>query len=119
MWQPEGGFQANKPSAANTKGPDASAQNCLPGSANCPATATTGTDANNGQANTSTQPQAATSTDSAPPPATANSSSNTPAAAEVKNVSAGSFIVQVAAVSKQEDAEFLESVKKDSDLLAK
>ena len=38
---------------------------------------------------------------------TVNSSSTTPANPEVKNVSSGSFIVQVAAVSKQEDAEFL------------
>jgi len=104
---PSGGNPANKPSAANSKGPDASAQNCVPGSANCPATASTGTDAANGQPNTNPQPQPATSTDSAPPLVTVNSSSTTPANPEVKNVSSGSVIVQVAAVSKQEDAEFL------------
>ncbi len=104
---PNGGNPANKPSAANNKGPDASAQNCAPGSANCPAPASTGTDAAGGQPNaSSTQPQTSTSADSAPPPATANSST-TATTAEVKNVSSGSFIVQVAAVSKQEDAEFL------------
>ncbi len=103
---PNGGNTVNKPSAANNKGPDVSAQNCVPGSANCPATASTGTDTANGQPNNSTQPQAATSTDNASPAATVNSSS-TATSPEVKNVSSGSFIVQVAAVSKQEDAEFL------------
>lgn len=101
------GNTANKPSAANNKGPDASAQNCVPGSANCPATASTAPDATNGQpSTTNTQPQAPTSTDSVPTATTANTST-APANPEVKNVSSGSFIVQVAAVSKQEDAELL------------
>lgn len=105
---PSGGNAASKPSAANNKGPDASAQNCVPGSANCPTTAPTGTDATNGQPNTTnTQPQATTSTDSVQPAPTTNSSSTTATTPEIKNVSAGSLIVQVAAVSKQEDAEFL------------
>jgi DedD protein len=91
------GSTANKPSAANNKPSDAVAQ---------PTPATT-TDATNAQAGAvNPQPQATNPTgNTATTPSTSSSTSN----AEVKNVSAGpsSFIVQVAAVSKQEDAEFL------------
>jgi|SRR5205809_1281013 len=101
------GSTANKPSAANNKSPDASAQNCPAGSANCPPTGSMPADSANGQPSAGNpQPQPANNT---VPPATASSSSTAiPPTAEVKNVSAGSsYIVQVAAVSKQEDAEFL------------
>ena len=100
------GSTANKPSAANNKSPDGSAQNCLAGSANCPPTGSVPADSANGQPSASdplSQPA-----NNTVPAATASSSSPIVPSAEIKNVSAGSsYIVQVAAVSKQEDAEFL------------
>ncbi|HEV2962340.1 MAG TPA: SPOR domain-containing protein [Candidatus Angelobacter sp.] len=99
------GSPANKPSAVNNKGADTSAQNCVAGSTNCPSTGSTPVDSANGQASASNpQPQAANNVESAA--AAGTSSPNVPTA-EIKNVVAGSYIVQVAAVSKQEDAEFL------------
>jgi cell division septation protein DedD len=99
------GSPANKPSAVNNKGADTSAQNCVAGSTNCPPTGSTPVDSANGQASASNpQPQAANNVESAA--AAGTSSPNVPTA-EIKNVAAGSYIVQVAAVSKQEDAEFL------------
>ena len=100
------GSATNKPSAANNKSPDASAQSCVAGSANCPPTGSTPADSANGQPSAGNpQPQPA---NNVAPAATAGSSSPSVPSAEIKNVSAGSsYIVQVAAVSKQEDAEFL------------
>ncbi|HXB21081.1 MAG TPA: SPOR domain-containing protein [Candidatus Solibacter sp.] len=99
---PSGSGAANKPSAGNGKATDASSQVCVAGSANCQP-AVSGTDT--------------TKTPSAPPagntqPQGANPASTSPsvqpstnaAGSEPKN---SSYIVQVAAVSKQEDAEFL------------
>src|SRR5438046_1379869 len=100
------GSTANKPSAANNKSSDASAQSCVAGSANCPPTGSTAADSANAQPSAGNPPpQPANNT---APAATASSSSPSVPSAEIKNVSAGSsYIVQVAAVSKQEDAEFL------------
>ena len=101
------GSTANKPSAANSKPPDIVVQNCPAGAANCQSTPATA-DSTNLQASVGNpQPHTSNTTDTS---ATATSASSSPSApnAEVKNVSAGSsFIVQVAAVSKQEDAEYL------------
>ncbi|HEV3040166.1 MAG TPA: SPOR domain-containing protein [Candidatus Angelobacter sp.] len=99
------GSPANKPSAANNKPANVVAQNCPDSSANCQSTPATTSDPTNVQASTGNQPQAANTTNTAAPAASTPTSVPSP---EVKNVSAGSsYIVQVAAVSKQEDAEFL------------
>jgi DedD protein len=109
---PNGTGAANKPSAGNNnKSPDASTQNCPAGSTNCPPTGS-GPDSTfydsvsnkntNGQPVTgNSQPQGGNSS-----PQTSSSSADA-APQEIKNVSTGSYIVQVVAVSKQEDAEFL------------
>ncbi len=107
------GSTANKPSAGNNtsnKGPDTSTQNCVAGSANCPPAGSgpdsTFYDSVNKPANSQTQTTGNTSTQ----PTTSSSSTASTASTttpEVKNASPGSFIVQVAAVSKQEDAEIL------------
>jgi len=99
---PSGG-PANKPSAGNGKNPDAAAQNCAPGSANCPPTVSTPADSASSQPSAG-NPQPANTVDS---PVAAGSTATNTTTPEMKNVAAGSYIVQVAAVSKQEDAEFL------------
>ncbi|HYL93977.1 MAG TPA: SPOR domain-containing protein [Alphaproteobacteria bacterium] len=93
---PSGGNVAGKPSAAN-KSSDTTAQPCLAGTPNCPAVA--GTDTSVAAVKKSdSQPVADTTkpvdTSAAKP---TDASAGTP----------GSFIVQVAAVSKKEDAEIL------------
>src|SRR5205807_9486230 len=102
---PSGNGPANKPSASNIKAPDASSQNCVAGSSNCPL-AVSNPDASKPTLD-HTQPQPANPAIATPSvqPATNVPSSN--AATETKNASGSSYIVQVAAVSKQEDAEFL------------
>ncbi|HEV2992446.1 MAG TPA: SPOR domain-containing protein [Candidatus Angelobacter sp.] len=100
------GSTANKPSAANSKPPDIVVQNCPAGSANCQPTPMTADSANVQAVAGNPQSQPSNTTDNA----ATNATSSPPSApnAEIKNVSAGSsFIVQVAAVSKQEDAEYL------------
>jgi cell division septation protein DedD len=101
---PSGNGTANKPSAANNKSPDASSQNCPAGSANCPPAGSSPGSVNgqSGAGNSQTP-----ATNSTTPPATTSSSPPGAAGPEVKNAAASSYIVQVAAVSKQEDAEFL------------
>src|SRR6202140_914595 len=84
---------ASKPSGGN-KTPEATTQNCPPGSPNC-APAATGSTAGK---NPDQQPADGKTPDS---------SSSQPAGTEVKNGAGGSFMVQVAAVSKQEDADIL------------
>jgi cell division septation protein DedD len=91
------GNAAGKPSAAN-KTPDTTTQNCPPGSPNCAPGADTG----------------AANKNSAPPASDQQASGNkspdqssAPSGSEVKNGAGSSYMVQVAAVSKQEDAEIL------------
>ena len=93
-----GGNAANKPSAGGGKTPDA--QNCPTGSANCSPTAN-GPDSSF-YATVSVKEPPATK-----PPGTTASSKTPAAPAELKEVPAGSYTVQVAAVSKQEDADIL------------
>ena len=96
---PSSGSAAGKPAAGN-KTPETTTQTCPPGSPNCaPATTPADTtskppDQSAGQAGGSKTP---------------DQSASTPGGAEVKNGAGGSFMVQVAAVSKQEDAEILKN----------
>lgn len=92
---------AGKPYAGN-KTPEAVTQTCPPGSPNCAAASST-TDSSSA-AKPSDQPA------SAQPPSSSKASdqSTTPSAGtDGKTGTAASFMVQVAAVSKQEDAEIL------------
>lgn len=106
---PNGGNAASKPSAGGSKTPDA--QNCPAGSANCPS-ATGGPGTNLYTAVNAKDPAAGqsppiqvipvtTATNTAPPDTTAN------AATDTKNAGTGVYMVQVAAVTKQEDADIL------------
>jgi cell division septation protein DedD len=93
------GNAAGKPSAAN-KTPDTTTQNCPPGSPNCASTAPADTSSigkNPDQSSASQQPSGSKTPDQ----------SSTQSGAEVKNGAGSSYMVQVAAVSKQEDAEIL------------
>jgi len=88
---------ANKPSGAN-KTPDTTTQNCPPGSPNCaPASADSGAATKNPPPSGDQQPSGGKAADQ----------SSTQSGAEVKNGAGSSYMVQVAAVSKQEDAEIL------------
>jgi cell division septation protein DedD len=87
---------AGKPSGGN-KTPEATTQNCPPGSPNC-APGATGSDAGTAGKNPDQQQASGKTPDQ---------SSSQPAGTEVKNGAGGSFMVQVAAVSKQEDADIL------------
>lgn len=89
---PSGGSASGKPSAAN-KTPETTTQTCPPGSPNC-ASADTG--AGKGS-DASSQPSSGKTPDAA----------SQSAGSDAKNGAASSFMVQVAAVSKQEDAEIL------------
>src|SRR5215470_10375292 len=80
------GSTAGKPSAGN-KTPETTTQTCPPGSPNC-APATAPADTGN---------------------KTADQSGGTAGGNEVKSGAGGSYMVQVAAVSKQEDAEILKN----------
>src|SRR5580765_4081947 len=92
------GNAAGKPSAAN-KTPDTTTQNCPPGSPNCaPAGADTGA------VNKTSAPPASDQQQSGGKTADQSSASS---GSEVKNGAGSSYMVQVAAVSKQEDAEIL------------
>src|SRR5580765_27719 len=93
------GNAAGKPSAAN-KTPDTTTQNCPPGSPNCASAApadTSSASKNPDQSSASQQPSGGKTPDQ----------SSTQSGAEVKNGAGSSYMVQVAAVSKQEDAEIL------------
>src|SRR5215472_2114960 len=94
---PTGGSSAGKPSAAN-KTPETITQTCPPGSSDCaPATAT----ANPASASGKTPDQQNSSS------AASSGKSPDQAGTEVKTGAGGSYMVQVAAVSKQEDADIL------------
>jgi DedD protein len=93
---PTGGSSAGKPSAAN-KTPETITQTCPPGSSDCsPAAAP----ADSGSAGKSSDQQSAGQSSSGGKAPDQSSS-------EVKTGAGGSFMVQVAAVSKQEDADIL------------
>jgi cell division septation protein DedD len=94
---PSSGNTAGKPAAGN-KAAQTPAQTCPPDSPNCTPSAITGTTDSN--TTTSENPGS-----TAPAGKPADQSNSQPLAAGV----AGSFLVQVAAVSKQEDAELLKS----------
>jgi cell division septation protein DedD len=103
-----GGNSANKPSGGN-KATDA--QNCPAGSANC-TPAGTGPDSSFYTSVTSKNPDVSAPAATPTPAENASSSSSAPAtnmpavAPEIKSGS-GSYMVQVAAVTKQEDADIL------------
>jgi DedD protein len=101
---PSGGGAASKPSAGN-KTPDHGPQPCVAGSANCPAP---NTPPANSSASGASKPPAAQST-TAPPSSNNSSSSSKPPdpPSATKSVTTGTYMVQVAAVSRQEDAEIL------------
>jgi DedD protein len=91
------GSAAGKPAAGN-KTPETTTQTCPPGSPNCapitsPADTSKPADQSAGQTSGKTPDQ----------------SGSAPSGAEVKNGAGGSYMVQVAAVSKQEDAEILKN----------
>ena len=89
-----GGNTANKPSANGNKAPESAG--CSPGSSNCVAASYA----------PDSKPQTAVSISSVakPPDASSTTSDSGP---EIKAVASGSYMVQVAAVSKQEDADML------------
>jgi cell division septation protein DedD len=95
------GNNAGKPYAGN-KTPEAITQTCAPGSPNC-ASASPSSDTSSAAKSTDQQP-------AAQPPAgskASDQSATQSAGTDVKTGAGSSFMVQVAAVSKQEDAEIL------------
>ena len=90
---------AGKPYAGN-KTPEAVRQTCPPGSPNCAATSTS-------DASSATKPDQPPAAQSASGSKTADQSTAQSAGTDGKSGAASSFMVQVAAVSKQEDAEIL------------
>jgi cell division septation protein DedD len=100
------GSSAGKPFAGN-KTPETTTQTCPPGSPNC---APAGTSADTGSTSKKTDQQSSASQASGQPASggkTSDQSSAQSTGTEVKNGAGSSFMVQVAAVSKQEDAEIL------------
>ncbi|HET9363581.1 MAG TPA: SPOR domain-containing protein [Candidatus Angelobacter sp.] len=98
---PTGGSSAGKPSAAN-KTPETITQTCPPGSPDC-APATASTDAGSSNSSKTNDQQSASQPASGSKAPDQSASTGT----EVKTGAGGSFMVQVAAVSKQEDADIL------------
>ena len=88
------GNTAGKPSAAN-KTPETTTQTCPPGSPNC--------------APTTPPADSSKPSDPAAGSKTPDQPGSTAGGAEVKNGAGSSYMVQVAAVSKQEDAEILKN----------
>jgi DedD protein len=100
---PSSGSAAGKPSAGN-KAAETITQNCPPGSPNCAPAATT--DANRkGTDGSAAQPSSSNSSSGKVP----DQAAPQPAATDAGSGATGSFMVQVAAVSKQEDAEILKT----------
>jgi DedD protein len=95
------GNAAGKPSAGN-KTPEAVTQTCAPGSTNC-APAVSPTDTSSSAKAPDQQPAAQPTSGSTAPDQSTTQSAGT----DLKAGAATSFMVQVAAVSKQEDAEIL------------
>jgi cell division septation protein DedD len=95
------GSAAVKPNAGN-KTPETTTQTCPPGSPNCASSASSSSDASSAgkaaEQQTASQPSGSKAADQ---------SAAQPTGTDVKNGGNSSFMVQVAAVSKQEDAEIL------------
>jgi cell division septation protein DedD len=95
------GSTTGKPNAGN-KTPETTTQTCPPGSPNCGSSASSPPDTSSAgktaDQQTATQPSGSKAADQ---------STAQPAGTDVKNGANSSFMVQVAAVSKQEDAEIL------------
>ncbi|MBZ5524748.1 MAG: SPOR domain-containing protein [Acidobacteriia bacterium] len=100
------GSSAGKPSAVN-KAPETTVQNCPPGSPNC-APPANGPDSNFVNAVSNKTPNNQLTPATSQPPTTAPAST-APATTTAQNGTAGPYMVQVAAVSRQEDAETLVS----------
>lgn len=94
---PTGGSSAGKPSAGN-KTPETITQTCPPGSSDC-APAASGDSGSSSKTPDQSSKQPASSSNA--------SDQSGQAGTEVKPGTSGSFMVQVAAVSKQEDADIL------------
>ena len=94
---PTGGSNAGKPSAGN-KTPETITQTCPPGSPNCAPSPSTSDSGKSATQSAGSQPSAA-----------AQSSDSSAGGTEIKPGAGGSFMVQVAAVSKQEDADILKT----------
>ena len=94
------GSAAGKPNAGN-KTPETTTQVCPPGSPNCGSSASSPSDTSSA-GKTADQQTAAQSSGNK-----SADQSSAPAGTDVKNGANSSFMVQVAAVSKQEDAEIL------------
>jgi DedD protein len=92
---PVSGGNATKPSAGN-KTPETITQTCPPGSPNCAPVS-------------STSDSGKSAAQSAGSQASAQSSDSSAGGTEIKPGAGGSFMVQVAAVSKQEDADILKT----------
>lgn len=97
---PTGGSSAGKPSAAN-KTPETITQTCPPGSTDCTPASSSASSGKTPDQQSSSQPAAG---NKAPDQSGASS-----AGTEVKPGAGGSFMVQVAAFSKQEDADILKT----------
>ena len=95
------GSAAVKPNAGN-KTPETTTQTCPPGSPNCGSSSGSPSDTSSAGKTADQQAGAQTSGNKASDQSTATS-----AGTDVKNGANSSFMVQVAAVSKQEDAEIL------------
>jgi len=95
------GSAAVKPNAGN-KTPEATTQTCPPGSPNCASSPSSASDTSSAGKTADQQTSAQASGNKASDQPAAQ-----PAGADVKNGANSSFMVQVAAVSKQEDAEIL------------
>ena len=95
-----GGNPANKPAAGNKSG-ETITQNCPPGSPNCASGSGIAIKIPDAQL------QASDPASSQPPSGGDAAASSTNAAPELRNGAGGSFMVQVAAVSKKEDADIL------------
>ncbi|HLJ25359.1 MAG TPA: SPOR domain-containing protein [Candidatus Angelobacter sp.] len=96
------GNTASKPSAGGSKAADA--QNCPAGSSNCPSTGN-GPGSSFYSTVTSNDPAAGQSPAASAPSKAPEANSNS--APELKDAANGSYAVQVAAVSRQEDADIL------------
>jgi cell division septation protein DedD len=94
------GSAAVKPNAGN-KTPETTTQTCPPGSPNCASSASSSSDTSSAGKTADQQTSSQSSSKAA------DQSAAQPAGADVKNGANSSFMVQVAAVSKQEDAEIL------------
>jgi DedD protein len=94
------GSTTGKPNAGN-KTPETTTQVCPPGSPNCGSSASSPSDTSSAGKTTDQQTASQSSGNKA------SDQSATPAGTDVKNGANSSFMVQVAAVSKQEDAEIL------------